>query len=416
MGVSPVFAADKATRLRGGSTTLVVTPPAVVLGADVGGLGIARSLGKAGVPVIVVDDDALRPGMHSRYASRSVIPSSSGPSLIEGLLGLRERLTDRPVLFLRSDAQVRVISEYRERVAEAFCIRLPQHTRVCELLHKVSFQQLAERHGFPVPRAITVRTEKDFVNFSEIDFPAIIKVAGAEIVLCMSASRVNRVSSRAHAEDLCRRLLACAPELIVQEWIDGQDSDVYFCLQYRGAGGVTVSSFTGRKLRCWPPRIGRTASCMPAPEAESELEHLTTDFFDKTEFVGMCSMEFKRDQRTGRFLMVEPTVGRTDWQEEVATFNGVNIPLAAYCYEVGLSPPPFKRTDDPLIWTYLPWYLRSVVVSQTLGDMRPAGSRGKSACWRVDDPMPIVFCGLEWMRETAWWNLARLAKWRRAFL
>ena len=28
--------------------------------------------------------------------------------------------------------------------------------------------------------------------------------------------------------------------------------------------------------------------------------------------------------------MIEPTVGRTDYQEEIATLNGVNIPLAAY--------------------------------------------------------------------------------------
>ena len=51
-------------------------------------------------------------------------------------------------------------------------------------------------------------------------------------------------------------------------------------------------------------------------------------------------MEFKRDARTGEFLMIEPTVGRVDWQEEVATLNGVNIPLAAYLHEIGAEAAP----------------------------------------------------------------------------
>ncbi len=44
----------------------------------------------------------------------------------------------------------------------------------------------------------------------------------------------------------------------------------------------------------------------------------------------MGSMEYKRDRRDGRFHMIEPTVARTDFQEEVATLNGMNIPLASY--------------------------------------------------------------------------------------
>ena len=55
-------------------------------------------------------------------------------------------------------------------------------------------------------------------------------------------------------------------------------------------------------------------------------------------------MEYKRDVRTGRFVMIEPTVGRSDFQEEVATLNGVNIPNAAYCSAVGQPvPPPCPR-------------------------------------------------------------------------
>jgi hypothetical protein len=64
----------------------------------------------------------------------------------------------------------------------------------------------------------------------------------------------------------------------------------------------------------------------------------------------MGSMEYKRDARDGRFYMVEPTVARTDFQEEVATVNGYNLPLAAYCHELGLPLALPQRADPPRVW------------------------------------------------------------------
>jgi len=96
---------------------------------------------------------------------------------------------------------------------------------------------------------------------------------------------------------------------------------------------------------------------------EHELGRRTKAFFDKTGFVGMCSMEYKQDQRTGKFFMIEPTVGRTDWQEEVASLNGVNIPLAAYRYELGLPPSPTPKSVVPWSGSIRRPYWRSTLVS-----------------------------------------------------
>ena len=180
---------------------------------------------------------------------------------------------------------------------------------------------------------MTVREEKDFSKLDQLNFPVVIKPCATEYLLGTQAPRARMLASRAPALVACRATLSKVPEVIVQEWVDGAESDIYFCLQYRGQDGATIISFTGRKLRCWPPQTGSTARCTSAPEYEEHLERLTTDFFTKVGCVGMCSMEYKKDRRTGQFVMIEPTVGRTDWQEEVAMLNGVNIPFAAYCYE-----------------------------------------------------------------------------------
>ena len=150
---------------------------------------------------------------------------------------------------------------------------------------------------------------------------------------------------------------------------------------------------------------------MAAPEVESILEPLTKGFFDAVRFVGLCSMEFKRDRQSGKFLMVEPTIGRTDWQEEVASLHGVNIPLAAYCYELGLPLPAVEKARDSVIWLDPPSYWRSMLVSNSFRDERPAGARVKSACWRPDDPIPLAFFWLEWIQKL--WSPA---SWREMML
>ena len=63
-------------------------------------------------------------------------------------------------------------------------------------------------------------------------------------------------------------------EVILEEWIPGKDGDVYFCLQAYSENSEPLASFTGRKIRQWPPLIGGTASAEPADVPE--LEETTT--------------------------------------------------------------------------------------------------------------------------------------------
>jgi predicted ATP-grasp superfamily ATP-dependent carboligase len=187
-------------------------------------------------------------------------------------------------------------------------------------------------------------------------------------------------------------------EIVVQEWIEGDDADVYFCLQYRPPGGPSVS-FAGRKICQWPLLVGGTASCMPAPEAEAELKTLTDNFFEAVGFVGIGSMEYKRDVRDGRFYMVEPTVGRSDYQEEIATLNGTNIPLATYCGELGLPPPRRVKVDPPRAWRDPIGYAnaRMAGAPDPMLQFSP-GIRVYDAYFRARDPMPYVASKLQAIR------------------
>lgn len=365
--------------------------PAVVVGGidNGGGLGLVRSLGRAGVPVIVMDQEASAPALHSRYASKRIVPDLTGRALVRELLTLQASLGVRPVLFLTSDEAVLTVSQHRDELEAAYMLRLPDHNRLRPLLQKSSFQELAEAYGFPLPRSVRITNALEIGSLAQLTFPAVIKPSiKTGDYLTSRFARGYRAATLAEAEAQCRLILPVLPNLVVQEWIEGADRDLYFCLQYRGSGG-TVSSFTGRKLSIWPPDVGTTASCTAAPEAHAILSSMTDAFFDAVGFVGMGSMEYKRDARTGKFFMIEPTAGRVDWQEEVATLHGVNIPLAAYRYETGAEPPREPSTIVPVIWRDSARHWRAMRRAPARADAPKA--KVYDAYWHFDDPVPAFF-------------------------
>src|SRR5262249_32418443 len=134
------------------------------------------------------------------------------------------------------------------------------------------------------------------------------------------------------------------------------------------------------------PEVGVTTSCTAVPEFDLTLRTLTEAFFKTASFVGLGGMEFKRDMRTGRFLMIEPTVGRADLQEETATLYGINIPLAAYCHEAGLEIPRSVETPVLPIWQGSWMHGRSAYRHH----MKLQGKR-YDAYWRLYDPIPAFF-------------------------
>lgn len=365
--------------------------PAVVVGVDVNGLGVIRSLGRCGVPVIAMDTDLLKPTMRTRYARRIRIRSLSGPMLIEDLLALSQSLKTRPVLFLTQEQTVRTVSNRRRDIEDAYRILLPEHERLMALMHKGEFQSLAEGLGFPVPRAMVLTGPANLREAASYRFPCILKPMTKEVVTqCQELQRAYFLRSFEELEDVYGEIAPLKLDVILQEFIAGEDHDVYFCLQYRSRSGEAVISFVGRKLRSWPPQVGGTASCTAAPEMVDRLTAETSAFFDAVSFVGMGGIEYKKDLRTGQLLLVEPTVGRTDYQEEVATLHGLNIPFAAYLHELGYQVPREVPIRRKVIWRHTSSDREAAKVQTAERSHGTERLPVYDSYWRFYDPLPTL--------------------------
>jgi len=291
------------------------------------------------------------------------------------------------VIIFADDRPLLTVSRYRDRVAPWFGFQLPPHGLLVDLTLKERFFRLAQRGGFPVPRTLLVQNHDDLNGVRDLWPPLCVKPNGRSRAYDGSFKKAYRIESQADARSLCERVLDTVGEVIVQEWIEGSNDSIYFCLCYIGPGASVA--FTGRKGRSWPPQIGLTASCWAAPEVAEELEDLTIRFFRSIGLTnGFASMEYKRDQRDGRFRFVEPTVGRIDGQVEISALCGVNLCHVGYCDAAGQLRPSLKL-DPSHVWRD---EFRDLMSARILGTscFYPPNHRIHNAYWRRDDPGPAL--------------------------
>jgi D-aspartate ligase len=237
--------------------------------------------------------------------------------------------------------------------------------------------------------------------------PVVLKPAGKALVLAGVVERATRADTLAEACAVARRMRSAASSVVVQEWIDGDDDDIYFTLFVCDRQARIVALFTGRKMICEPPLVGTTALCIAATEEHQALAALTQAFVTHSHYHGIGGLEFKRHRRTGEFVVVEPTVGRADWQEEIATLCGVNIPAIAYRTALGEPVESVGAIDPAVAW-------RASFTYRPPAGALPPGTRFVDGYFRRADPLPGVYSLYHYLRTSALGRLAsRLVKqWR----
>ncbi|MBL8250538.1 MAG: FAD-dependent oxidoreductase [Candidatus Competibacter sp.] len=382
-------------------------PAAVIVGVEINGLGILRSLALDRVPLIAADVDPRQPAMRTRHGRKFKLRAFAGLELVDDLLALASTLDQRPALFVTRDETVATVSAHREILAKHYRFQLPPPDIATALNTKAGFQRLAGQGGFPIPPGVHITREADLPKLAALPYPCALKPGERNEVYDRQFAKAYRVESAAEAEKLCRSILPVMPDLLVQQWIEGGDDAIYFVLQYHPSGGRAPLSFTGRKAHAWPILVGPTARCGPAPEAASLLEPLTTRFLQGCGLEGWGAMEYKRDARDSRWLMVEPTVGRSDMQIEIATLNGVNLPLAAYRWLIGEEPPP-PQSRPYTLWRR-DWLADTAAAraQPKVGRWPPANAPVADGFWRRDDPLPALYAYPPRALGAVWRRLVR---------
>lgn len=366
-------------------------PEAVVVGGGLNALGVARSLAREGVAVRLLAGGRDLPAARSRHVRLSCYDDRQPENVIDALLDIARQTPGlRRPLILTEEEKVTAVSADRERLINDYILQLPAAETVTQLLHKDGFRAAAEAGGHVLPRTRRIRAVADLAGLADLVPPLVIKPAGRQKAFLARFPRATRVDTLAAARDALRAMLTVSDDLVVQEWIEGDDSTIYFCLQYVPADDRAPISFVGRKLRAWPRQTGGTARCVAAPEAADVLEPTTTRFCRQHGVVGLAGMEYKWRASTQEYVMIEPTIGRTDHQEEIATLNGTNLVWTAYRLALGLDAPAVKSVSPPRIWKDPMADANAAAVDKRIACPPPRDARVVDALWRPNDPGPSL--------------------------
>jgi len=316
-------------------------PPVLLLG----GINLVRTLGLAGIPAIVASSDPYEPAFSSRYCiGRCIIPPlDSGEAVVDALVSIGDRLTvalgRRVPLMYGSDDALEVLHAHRERLQRYFLFLVADRDVGRALNAKDAFARLAEDRGLPVPRELA------WEELSGAKYEVLLKPR-VKLDWYGSALRERLFNGDGKARvfasgaEVLANPVAChyRDQLIFQEFIPGDDTCLWSYHGFADENGQVLASFVGRKIRTYPAGNGESAFIELAEDAG--LEAVGREVVAKLPLKGVFKMDFKRDPRDGRWLLLEVNARFNLWNY-LAAANGVNLMQAAYDYLVdGVAPAP----------------------------------------------------------------------------
>jgi predicted ATP-grasp superfamily ATP-dependent carboligase len=381
------------------NSTLTSTPKVVIVGLDHSiGLQTARIFAQRNVSVIGIARVPTHYCCRTNVCEKILFADTYHESLIESLVSLGKSLDQKAVLIPCRDPSVYVISRLRKELEPYYHFLLPEHEVVETLIDKEGFSKLASKEGFQIPKTHVIQnSEKAKKSAAELKYPCVIK-PGLKTDEWEKATnkKVFKVFCREELVETYEKFKQFSETLIVQEWVEGTDLNLYSCNCYFDRNSEPVVTFVARKIRQWPPHIGQTS--LGEECRDDVVMNESIRFFKKVGFMGIGYLEFKKDENSGEYYFIEPNIGRPTGRSALAEACGVELLYSMYCDLTGQQLPSERQqkylgvkwinlATDSLsafqLWrngelSLLEW-LRSV--------------RGKKyfAIWSLADPMPFVW-------------------------
>jgi D-aspartate ligase len=320
------------------------------LACVMGDMDLLQPVAAAGIPCAVVTRPGV-PSLYSRFA-RSRLPwddfSQNTGALLDALECFGKAQRQRPVLFYEEDAQLLFISRHRERLAKSFRFVIADAALVEDLLDKARFQDLAQRHGLPVPPARPFHPVAVEPDDLELAFPVIIKPLtrlerwNDSFGLHKALDVENLDALRA----LWPQLLDAGVDVLAQRKIPGAETQIesYHC--YVDQRGSIAGEFTGRKIRTYPVAYGHTTALEIT--AAKDVQRLGRDIVERLGLTGVAKLDFKRDA-SGTLHLLEINPRFTLWHHPAAV-AGLNIPALVYADLTGTPRPASTRAKAGVRW------------------------------------------------------------------
>jgi predicted ATP-grasp superfamily ATP-dependent carboligase len=366
------------------------------------GLGIARSLGEHGVPVIGLTAQHRVYGNFTRYAKTVLCPDSRNQpeQLLAYLLEMGKKMGNRGVIFPTRDDDVLFLDRYRRELDTYFILMVPESSALKCCLDKWETYLCAQRAGVATPRCWLIEAEQDLLRVvPELTYPCVLKPVSAHdwrkganwdivghrkaIAILSLKQLLSEYTAIARADQ----------RVLLQEMIPGGDNGLAIAACYLDRESNWVAGFNTQKLLQVPEGFG-TGCIVQAAECP-ELFEPALRLLQNLHFTGIAEVEFKWNAAKSEYQLIE--INPRPWdQHRLGKSCGTDLVFLAYCEYAGLSRPPVGTHSSADKWIAEDAFVEIALRLLWKRDVKLRAlfrlARGNRiyAIWSARDPLPLV--------------------------
>jgi D-aspartate ligase len=377
---------------------LVVNPNCngvVVIGANYRALGVVRSLGRHGIPVVVLKEKEEILAAFSRYAQRVLDwPTGSDNEKIAFLSELDRKLEVQGRLLIPTDDEAaRLIAQNHDLLEGHFTLATPAWDILRWAYDKRLTYALCEEIGVFYPKTIWPQSRSELVSL-DFTFPAILKPAYKPRMNRFTAAKAWRVDNREKLltayDEACEYIDSSL--LMLQEMVPG-GGEAQLSYAAVAEDGNPVASLMAKRWRQIPIDFGRFSTYVETT-SDSELNVAARRILSALRYTGVIEIEFKRDPRDGKLKLLDINPRFWGWHT-LGIPAGVDFSLSLWKLVRGEAIP---KTDGTLNvgWTRfaadLPIAVKMILQGRlsVRSYIRSLRCTAEEAIFAADDPLPAL--------------------------
>ena len=375
--------------------------PVVILGGNINGLGIVRSFQKTSIPVFVLihDKDFIR---FSRFCKAFMCPDPQNEEFIPFLKSFCRSLPAKPIVFATSDVFLMPLIHSKKDLENEALIPTCEQELFDKLIEKKYLYSFAEQVGVDCPKTKCIQANQLNLKIEEdMRYPLIVKPSVNIIFRKVFGQKALLVNNKEELWSLIKKLdeTKYDDSLIVQEYIPGDMTTLYTITSYVDKRHEVRGYSIGHKIRQYPAKTGTITSGLV--EHVEDILEMSKRFVKEVEFYGISNIEYKYDERDGKYKLMEINPRTGIWNLSVLE-SGINLPLMAYNDILGRAIQDEYNKEGRLIWAYTIFDLltsvnarsnqRDGATSISYKQWRSSlkGCRKVDAIFKWYDPMPSV--------------------------
>jgi predicted ATP-grasp superfamily ATP-dependent carboligase len=317
--------ASKASILKGDLKILSnLHKPAIICTYGIGenALGIARSLGRKNIPVILVTvKGSLNVSVHSKYCSIIIeITEFSRDSILNEIVFLSQQIKDKPVLFFDNCKMVNLFHKDKELLKQ-YCF-ITQG--IGDFTDKTYQFEMVANANVAVPK--TWKPE----SWNEYNTQIITKkklISKPDFASGKKPFKLLIADDPIQLKSQLEKYVNTPAGLLIQEYIDGDQKNVWVALGYtspisRGTHIMTAIKYLMNPNYGGVMAIGRVID-------NEEVRKASIKLLESFNYEGIFGFEFKYSPKDDCYYYIEMSP-RTEGFHNITTLAGFDLPLMAY--------------------------------------------------------------------------------------